>query len=87
MQWIGMWGMFSKLGLTVKSNKPLTHILGCIDHAVFGAAAGLLASKLGDDSLFPDSQVKKGEKLPLVAIDNAPKLTVVRSGRGKIRNT
>ncbi|HWI55273.1 MAG TPA: hypothetical protein VNT57_06250 [Desulfobacteria bacterium] len=67
MQWIGIWGIFSKLRLTVKSNKPLTHILGCIDHVVFGATIGLLVSKLGDDNLFPDTQIKKGKKLPLIA--------------------
>lgn len=68
MQWIGIWGLLSKLGLTVKSSKPLTHMLSFVDHAAFGASMGLLASKLGDDSLFPDKQVTSDEKLPLTAL-------------------
>ena len=67
MQWIGIWGLLSKLGLTVKSSKPLTHMLSFVDHAAFGASMGLLAAKLGDDSLFPDKEVTNNEKLPLAA--------------------
>jgi len=70
MQWIGIWGLLPKLGLTVKSNKPLTHILSFVDHAIFGATTGLLASKIGDDSLFSDSEIKEDEKLPLTAINH-----------------
>lgn len=55
MQWIGIWGFLSRIGVTVKSNKALTHILSFVDHALFGAATGYLASKLGDDSLFHES--------------------------------
>ncbi len=67
LQWVGIYGLMSRLGLTVKSKKPIAHILSFFDHAVFGATIGLLASKIGDDSLFPDKEVKKSEKLPLVA--------------------
>lgn len=67
MQWIGMWGMLSKLGITIKSNKPLTHLLGLVDHIVFGASLGYLVSKLGDDSLFPEKKESRKEQVPLTA--------------------
>lgn len=69
-QWIAIYGLMSRLGLTVKTNKPVSHMLSFMDHAIYGATMGLLVSKLGDDSLFPDKKVVKGEKLPLVAITN-----------------
>lgn len=54
--------------MKVRSKKPKTHILSIIDHLIWGMQMGFLISKLGHDSLFPDKKVKKGEKLPLVAI-------------------
>lgn len=64
MQWIGIYGLLSKLELTIKSNDPTTHILSAVDHGFFGALTGLLVSKIGDDSLFPDGKLpgsKPGE--------------------------
>lgn len=78
MQWIGIWGLLSRLGVTVKSNKPLTHMLSFLDHAAFGASVGLLASKLGDDSLFPDKKPAKGEKLPLAGTSQQVRIRPVR---------
>lgn len=68
LQWIGIYGFLSRLGLIVEGNKRWTSILSFIDHTALGALTGLLVSKLGDDSLFPDKRVKQGEKLPMVAI-------------------
>jgi hypothetical protein len=70
-QWIVIYGLMSRLGLTVKSNRPITNILSYFDHLAYGATMGLLVSRLGDDSLFPDKKVKKGEKLPLVAMNQS----------------
>ncbi len=64
MQWIGVWGFFSKLRITVKSYKPLTHLIGCADHMVYGAIMGFLVSRLGDDSLFPDYQHQNDSEMP-----------------------
>lgn len=70
IQWIGIYGFLSRLGLIVKSNKPWTNILSFIEHTVFGASTAVLVSKLGDDRLFPDKEVNRDEKLPIVAIDD-----------------
>ena len=32
----------------------MDHLLGIINHSLYGALVGLLVAKLGDDSLFPD---------------------------------
>lgn len=70
-QWIAIFGLMSRLGLTVKSNRPLTNILSYFDHLIYGATLGILVSRLGDNSLFPDKEAKKGEKLPLI-VTNQP---------------
>ncbi|MEW6171447.1 MAG: hypothetical protein AB1510_00040 [Bacillota bacterium] len=68
IQWVGVWGLTGRLGLKVWSKKPLTHILSFIDHLIFGAGTAWLVSKLGDDSLFPDTRaLGPEEKLPLVS--------------------
>lgn len=54
LQWIGMYGLLSKLRVTIKSNDPVVHIISSIDHTVFGVLTGWLITKLGDDSVFPD---------------------------------
>lgn len=66
IQWIGIYGLISRLGLIVKSNKPWTNILSFFEHTVFGASTALLVSKLGDDRLFPDKLVNSDAKLPIV---------------------
>lgn len=72
LQWLGIFGFFSRLGLIVKGKKPLSNILSFIDHTVLGITTAVLISKIGDDSLFPDKEVKKRQKLPIMA--NAERL-------------
>lgn len=68
MYWFGLYGLTSALGILPKSKKPLSPLLGFVDHIIFGASCGLIASKLGDDSLFPDNEIKTPEdKLPLIS--------------------
>lgn len=52
--WVGVYGLTSRLGLTVNNKKPLAHLLSFKDHLIFGGLCGLVAANLGDDSLFPD---------------------------------
>lgn len=68
LSWLAIYGIGVKVGLTVGSKKPLASLLSFVDHALFGSLLGLIAPKIGDDSLFPDSN-RKGEKKqqPLVA--------------------
>lgn len=66
--WITIYGLSSRLNLSVKSKKPLSPLLSFIDHAIFGSLCGLFASKLGHDSLFPDINIKNAkDKLPLAS--------------------
>lgn len=67
VEWVGIWGISARLGLKVNSKKPLTHILSFIDHVMFGANTAWLISRFGDDSLFPDTKVKPGQKLQLIS--------------------
>ncbi len=64
--WIAIYGLSARLGLTIRSKKPLSSLLSFIDHAVFGAFCGLFAAKFGHSSLFPDRNMNEGEKLPLI---------------------
>lgn len=65
--WMALFGLGAKLNITLNSKRPLSSMLSYIDHAVFGALCGLFASKAGDDTLFPDHQVKGNSgKLPLI---------------------
>lgn len=52
--WLAIYGMGAKVGLMVESKKPLAPLLSFIDHVIFGSLLGLIAPKIGDDSLFPD---------------------------------
>jgi len=66
--WLGLFGLTSKAGFVHKSQKPLTSLLGLVDHIIFGSLCGLTASRLGDDSLFPDTRLQNPEeKMPLVS--------------------
>lgn len=67
MLWILINGLLSKTVLKVKTKKPLSPFLSLFDHSFMGALNAFIIIKLGDGSLFSDKQVKKGEKLPLVA--------------------
>lgn len=66
MSWFFIYGVISSLGLKIKSKKPITPFLALFDHAIWGALCGLFISKYGDDSLFPDTNVKKQEKIPVI---------------------
>ncbi|RJX21573.1 MAG: hypothetical protein C4570_02470 [Ammonifex sp.] len=80
VEWIFIWGLAGRLGLKVMSRKPLTHILSFIDHVMFGAGTAALVSRLGDDSLFPDTgTLAPGEKLPLAS--NSPQRLWLRRKR------
>lgn len=67
--WVAVYGLAVRFGVEVRSKKPLAPVLSFIDHALFGALCGVLVSKLGDDSLFPNPQVKK-DKIPLFYTDD-----------------
>ncbi|MDT3700650.1 MAG: hypothetical protein RO469_14660 [Thermincola sp.] len=68
LYWFALYGVTSGSGMLPKSKKPLTSLLGFVDHIVGGATIGLAVSRLGDDSLFPDQpNPKPGQKLPLVS--------------------
>jgi len=45
-------GVFPRMGMVAKPRKPLSYPLALIDHTILGSLCGLLASKLGSDSLF-----------------------------------
>lgn len=66
--WITIYGLAPKFGVKVKSKKTFAPILSFIDHALLGSLCGFFSSKLGHDSLFPDTQISDqnaNEKLPL----------------------
>jgi hypothetical protein len=66
--WLAIYGLGKKMGLSVKSQKPLTPLLSFIDHMLFGSLLGFITPRLGDESLFPD--VKSGEeKIPILSTD------------------
>jgi hypothetical protein len=68
--WTTIYGLTARMGLSVKTRKPLSPILSFIDHALFGTMCGLFVSKLGHDSLFPDKKIKNAqEKLPLINLN------------------
>lgn len=72
---IGVWttqmvlinGFFSRIVLKVKTEKLSAPFFSLFDHILMGALNGFIVSKFGDDSLFPNSKVKKEETLPLIA--------------------
>ncbi|WP_050780776.1 hypothetical protein [Dethiobacter alkaliphilus] len=67
LYWFTLYGLTTGLGLLPKSKKPLSSILGFTDHLIAGATIGMIAGKLGDDSLFPDNKIKTvEEKTPLI---------------------
>lgn len=50
----------------IKTKQPLTPLLSFIDFVTFGALTGLLVSKLGDNSLFPDKIIKQQDEILVV---------------------
>lgn len=67
LYWFALYGLTTGLGLLPKSKKPLSSILGFTDHLIGGACIGMIAAKMGDDSLFPDNEIQTAEdKTPLI---------------------
>jgi len=67
LYWFLLYGLSAKLGDTPKSKKTVSPLLSLADHLIFGTLAGVVTATIGDDSLFPDGQVKSSHnKLPLV---------------------
>ncbi len=64
--WLGIAGLLSSTGLNIKSKRPGTPIISFLEHSIGGAANAYLITKLGDDSLFPDKEVRAQEKIPVV---------------------
>lgn len=64
MLWVLVNGLLSHVGLKITSKKPLTPILSFFNHVLSGTLNGILILKLGDDSLFPNSSIRK-EKMPV----------------------
>lgn len=64
--WLGLYGLSSKR--MRKSKKPLAALLSFTDHLMFGVTSGLLVSKVGDDSLFPeDKSITEDSELQFTA--------------------
>ncbi len=76
MSWVFINGLIAGLGLKIKTKKPLTPILAFLDHALGGALIGLLISKYGDDSLFPDANIRKQDKIPVVFTGTAQNVSI-----------
>jgi hypothetical protein len=71
--WLALFGLTPRVGIVEKTKKPLSPLLGLVDHIVFSSLCGLIASRLGDDSLFPDTGLNNNkEKLPLVSYSQEP---------------
>ena len=69
--WITVNGLIGSQLLKQKSKNPIPPILSFFDHIMNGGLCGILVSKLGDDSLFPDSKpLKHEEKLPTISMNN-----------------
>jgi len=66
LMWVGFSGLISNVGLNIKSKKPVTHYYELCQHALFGAICSKLITTLGDNSLFPDKNIKEQEKVPVI---------------------
>lgn len=69
MAWMAIYGLTSRLNITLGSKKPMAPILSFIDHLTLGGLCGFIAARLGHDSLFPDKEktLDEDEKLPIIA--------------------
>lgn len=65
LMWVGLAGFLSRVGLNIKSEKPSSPLTSLALHLIFGAMCGYTITKLGDDSLFPDSNVREQQKVPV----------------------
>ncbi|MEW6242951.1 MAG: hypothetical protein AB1497_01510 [Bacillota bacterium] len=58
--WLGAYGAATRLGRRRINTRRLAGPLSLFDHLISGAATALLASKLGDDEMFPDGYIAIG---------------------------
>lgn len=71
MSWLTLNGLMYQEVLDTKTKISHSPLVSFLIHVVAGAVCGFSASKLGDDSLFPDIETtSKNQKLPLVGRDN-----------------
>ncbi|MCW3491301.1 hypothetical protein [Dethiobacter alkaliphilus] len=70
--WLVIYGLTSRLKITVGSKKLRAPLYSFFDHVTLGGLCGYIAAKLGHDSLFPDKEVEEGEKLPLIGAAEDP---------------
>lgn len=69
--WMAVNGLLGSQVLKERNKDPKAPILSFIDHLINGGLCGFLVSKLGDDSLFPDTKkLAKNEKLPTMSMNN-----------------
>ncbi len=66
LMWIGLAGLFTNKVLNIKSKQPMSPLISLGFHLLFGAGCGYMISKLGDDSLFPNSSIRNQQKVPIV---------------------
>jgi hypothetical protein len=66
--WMVFRGLAGGLGLKTMSIKPLTHMLSFVNHVIFGAGTAALVAKLGDGSMFRETDTPDlKEKSPLAS--------------------
>lgn len=70
LMWIFIAGLLSNLGLNIKSKRPLTPLVNLGEHILFGTLCGYLITKFGDNSLFPNDNVRKRTKIPVIYSGN-----------------
>jgi len=64
--WLTLNGLIYNNLLHIKSKKPYAPIYSWAHHALFGGLCAFAASKLGDDSIFPDTHIlDSSQKIPL----------------------
>ncbi|MFZ5944901.1 MAG: hypothetical protein ACOYVD_12370 [Bacillota bacterium] len=69
--WLFVYGLVARIGLPIKTKRPLSPILSFIDHATLGIFTALIVSKIGDASLFPDTHNTNGKKLPINGMEGS----------------
>ncbi|MTI85653.1 MAG: hypothetical protein FH756_17585 [Firmicutes bacterium] len=66
IMWVSIAGLLSNVGLNVQSKKPATPLLSFAEHVIFGTVCSSIITKISDDSLFPDKDIREQDKIPLV---------------------
>lgn len=62
IMWISVAGLLTNLGLNTRSKRPSTPIISLGEHILSGALCGLLITKIGHNSLFPNEATREQEK-------------------------